>query len=94
MEEIAHIFLRHKPSKLSLGPGGMTMRTYNKSNETQAYWVGAAALVPRAVLFQGMKDGESVREIASQQQVSTDLIEFRLKTSGLWKDWNLSRSGG
>ena len=45
MEELAHIHLKHKPSGLVVVAGFLTTRTFNKTNETKAYWVGAAALV-------------------------------------------------
>ncbi|HEX8520900.1 MAG TPA: ImmA/IrrE family metallo-endopeptidase [Tepidisphaeraceae bacterium] len=68
MEELAHLHLGHQPSEL-LAVDGQVFRTFKKSQETQAYWVGAAALLPLAVLqhaqrapeYRGGCSGEGVR---------------------------------
>ena len=44
MEELAHLSLNHKPSRL-MSYDGVIVRTWNKTQETEAYWVGAAALM-------------------------------------------------
>jgi hypothetical protein len=49
MEELSHMHLGHKPSQIILNDH-MALRTFNKTQETQAYWVGAAALVPKIIL--------------------------------------------
>ncbi len=57
MEELAHVHLRHKPSQLIVLDGGVAVRSFKKSQETEAYWVGAAALVPRGVLQHASSNG-------------------------------------
>src|SRR5437773_7794819 len=44
MEEIAHVWLEHSPSRLSEQPDAT--RTFDQSQEREAFAVGAAALVP------------------------------------------------
>ena len=53
MEELSHIYLGHAPSKLTVVDGGLAFRSFKKTQETEAYWVGAAALVPRVALERG-----------------------------------------
>ena len=49
MEEVCHVFLGHKPSRLAIEnrnkDGKVIARDYNHSIEEEAYSTGAAALV-------------------------------------------------
>lgn len=77
MEEIAHVYLGHKPSSLFVIKGITTMRSYKKSQETQAYWTGAAALVPLVLMKQSQSAGIQREALAQYCGVSVDLIKFR-----------------
>ena len=87
MEEISHVFLGHKPSRLALkgGEGKSGARDYHKEIEEEAYSVGAAALVPFEGLSHFVGEGKSSREIARHYDVSRALVEFRIKTTKLWQ---------
>ena len=89
MEEISHVFLGHKPSRLSIAnkaeDGTVRARDYNAEIEEQAYSVGASALVPFEGLREMVMEGKSSREIARHYKVSRQLVEFRTKTTHLWK---------
>jgi hypothetical protein len=54
MEEISHVFLGHKPSRLAITSvnkdGKVIARDYHAEIEEEAYSVGAAALVPYSAL--------------------------------------------
>lgn len=82
MEEIAHIYLRHKPTQL-VRTDGVMFRSWNKSNESQAYWVGAAALLPERILKGARTRGMSVEELAHEQGVSVPLVRFRAGLVGI-----------
>lgn len=82
MEELAHIHLGHKPSRLHC-INGIMLREWKQSFETQAYWVGAAALVPRRVVKGAITRQMTVAALAMQCDVSCQLIEFREKLLGL-----------
>jgi hypothetical protein len=77
MEEIAHIHLAHQPSRLSIGADNVIVRSYNEQQEREAYWVGAAALVPMWQLKQAQKLGIGIQQLAAYCEVSPKLIEFR-----------------
>lgn len=79
MEELSHVFLKHPPSKLMVLNGNLTIRTYKSSHETQAYFVGAAALLPRHVLKGAITRRMTRVAVATQQGVSNELVEFREK---------------
>jgi hypothetical protein len=103
MEEVAHVFLGHKPSRLAAitsdaGPnqlsaaatqstGRMLARDYNQLDEEAAYSVGAAALVPFAGLRRRVMEGRSSREIARHFRVSRQLVEYRIKVTHLWPEY-------
>ena len=100
MEEISHVFLGHKANRLAVvvseppadplpkGKGEETnkilARDYNKSDEEEAYAVGAAALVPYAALRRLVFAGRTAEEIARRFRVSTPLAEYRIKVTHLW----------
>ena len=95
MEEIAHVFLGHKPNRLAVvseprpvgatgGPDKVVTRDYNKSDEEAAYAIGAAALVPYATLRRLVLEGRTGEQIARRFRVSTALVEYRIKVTHLW----------
>src|SRR5690606_31147 len=88
MEEICHVFLGHKPSRLAIEKktkdGRVIARDYNPEIEEEAYGTGAAALVPYIALKKFVEDGKSSAEIARHFGVSRALVEYRIKISRLW----------
>lgn len=91
MEEISHVFLGHKPSRLSIerrnAKGEIIARDYNHSIEEEAYGTGAAVLVPYSALKRMVGEGKTIQEIARHFHVSRALVEFRIKVSRLWDDY-------
>ena len=88
MEEISHVFLGHKPSRLAIEnrdeDGNVLARDYNADIEEEAYATGAAALVPYAGLKRFVEAGRPSAEIARHYNVSRALVEYRIKISRLW----------
>jgi Zn-dependent peptidase ImmA (M78 family) len=85
MEEVAHIYLGHHPTKITTGFDGLCRRDYEHSNEREAYAVGAAALLPYAPLHAALHSGTSARRIAKRYRVSKELVEYRIKITLLWR---------
>lgn len=77
MEEICHVLLGHQRNRLSTVLLGA--RDYHKKIESEAYGVGAAALVPFAGLKLLISKGYSVSAIARHYGVSESLVEYRIK---------------
>lgn len=77
MEELAHVHLKHRESKLLIYPGGITLRTYNKTQEREAYWVGAAALLPLEVLRRSKTNCVLRTDLGLTYGVSLQLVRFR-----------------
>lgn len=88
MEEVCHVFLGHKPSRLAIQNrdknGDLIARDYNEAIEEEAYSTGAAALVPYTSLKRMVFEGKTINEIARHFDVSRALIEYRIKVSRLW----------
>lgn len=88
MEEVCHVFLGHKPSRLAIERrdkhGKIIARDYNHDIEEEAYATGAAALVPYTSLKKFVEQGKTSREIARHFYVSRALAEYRIKISRLW----------
>ena len=88
MEEISHVFLGHKPSRLAIEnrdrDGKPIARDYNADIEEEAYATGAAALVPYLGLKKFVENGKTSAEIARHYNVSRALVEYRIKISRLW----------
>ena len=83
MEELSHIHLKHKPTKLIITESGIAMRDYSKSKETEAYWVGSAALVPKVILISAKNNGANRNMVASNCGVSGDLVRLRENVTGI-----------
>jgi hypothetical protein len=99
MEEVAHVFLGHKPNRLAIindgpkagndkGRAKQTLaRDYNHDDEEAAYAVGAAALIPFAALRRFVKNGRRADQIARHFRVSRQLVEYRIKVTRLWPEY-------
>ena len=98
MEEVCHVFLGHKPSRLAVETkdknGKILARDYNHAIEEEAYSTGTAALVPYTALKRMVSQGKTAREIARHFGVSQALVEFRIKVSRLWELYGESIFGG
>ncbi len=84
MEEICHVHLRHKPTRLVLSANGLIVRDYNGGQEEEAYGVGAAALVPWGTLFPRLNSGSTIDNLAEDYDLTTDLIVYRIKIAGAY----------
>jgi uncharacterized protein DUF955 len=94
MEEICHVFLGHTPNRLSIvtkdEQGKVMSRDYRKTDEEEAYGVGAAALVPFGSLRKRVYMGRSADQISRRFHVSRELVEYRLKVTRLWQIYKLA----
>lgn len=98
MEEICHVFLGHKPSRLAIEntnkQGKPIARDYRADDEEAAYSIGAAALVPFAALRRMVNAGKTSKEIARHFNVSRELVEYRMKISRLWETYKIKMVSG
>jgi transcriptional regulator with XRE-family HTH domain len=83
MEEYCHLLLGHDMTTIS-AQEGVTFRDYKPELESEAYYVGAAILVPADDLRARVAARQNASEIAGHYGVSRELVEFRIKRLGLW----------
>jgi len=81
MEEIVHIHRKHKPSGLRDVMPGLRVRDYHKDQETEAYGVGAAVLLPWSQFYHQLDAGRSVADMAEAFDVTEALIQYRIKVT-------------
>lgn len=79
MEEIVHIHRKHKPSGLRDVLPGLRVRDYHKDQETEAYGVGAAVLLPWCEFYHQLDAGIAISEMAENFDVTEALIRYRIK---------------
>lgn len=95
MEEICHVFLGHKPSRLAVETRGkdgkVIARDYNHAIEEEAYSTGAAALVPYTAIKRMVAEGMTSQQIARHFAVSRALVEYRIKVSRLWAEYKVKQ---
>lgn len=85
MEEIVHTHLKHVPSKVMAQGDGLRFRDYVPGQEREAYGIGAAALLPWTTFFSAINTGQSVEEMAEANDVTKQLIQYRIKVTGAYK---------
>lgn len=80
MEELGHLVLGHRPSRIYTDEQlGVMRRSYDKAQEQEAYDFGAALLLPKERIQRDVKEGELlVDEIADSHACSTDLVMYRI----------------
>jgi Zn-dependent peptidase ImmA (M78 family) len=86
MEELAHLLLKHKPSRIAFDPQlGIARRSYNREQENEAYDLGAALLLPRERIQRDVKEQQLlVDEIADAHGCSEQLVTYRIRRMRLW----------
>ena len=90
MHELAHLILEHKPARVDVTSGKlMILDTYDKFQEEEANWLGGAILVPRDALLEVLSRNRRNENAASHFNVSTQMIEWRCRMTGI--DRQLSR---
>jgi Zn-dependent peptidase ImmA (M78 family) len=85
LEEYWHILSGHKLTKIAKIAGSFG-RTYDSAEEHDAYFLASASLLPRDAVKRMVSEGKSAAEIASFFGTSPELVEYRIKRLGLWRD--------
>lgn len=91
MEEVAHRYLGHKPSKLIHLSPSESIRKYDSSIENEAFWAAAAALLPSRVVARAVWTLKSADALAAEYGASKELVEFRIKILRLWAHYRVQR---
>jgi transcriptional regulator with XRE-family HTH domain len=85
LEEVWHILLGHKLTKIARVAEAYG-RTYDKVEEHDAYYLASATLLPRSAMIKAVDGRMSSTEIARKFGTSPELVDYRLKRLGLWRE--------
>lgn len=85
LEEYWHILMGHKLTKVAKIAEAYG-RTYDQTEEHDAYYLASATLLPRDAVREAVLKGSSAAIIAKHFGTSTDLVEYRIKRLGLWRE--------
>lgn len=85
LEEYWHILLGHKLTKIARVAEAYG-RTYDKAEEHDAYYLASATLLPKAAIEKAVKAKQDSVDIAKTFGTSAELVDYRIKRLGLWRD--------
>jgi Zn-dependent peptidase ImmA (M78 family) len=86
MEELSHHLLRHKPCSIAKNSEtGFLERSYDRSQEDEAYDLGAALLLPKERIQHDVAAKLTADEIAAVHRCSDDIVIYRIKRMRLWQ---------
>ncbi len=85
LEEFWHILLGHKLTKIARVAEAYG-RTYDKTEEHDAYYLASATLLPKAALINAVSKKLSSEQIAGIFGTSSELVDYRIKQLGLWRE--------
>lgn len=86
LEEIWHILLGHKLTRITK-VADIYGRTFAEVDEHDAYYLAAATLLPSVVIKKLVKEKQKISEVAAAYGTTTELIEYRIKRLGLWREY-------
>jgi hypothetical protein len=67
-------------------PGGYG-RTFDENEEHDAFYLAAATLLPESVISKAVKEKANVVQLANDYGTSPELVEYRIKRLGLWREY-------
>lgn len=85
LEEYWHILMGHRLTKVARVAEAYG-RTYDKTEEHDAYYLASATLLPKETIQDAVRMGRSSAEIARRFGTSSELVEYRIKRLGLWRE--------
>ena len=85
LEEIWHILIGHKLTRIAKVAEAYG-RTYDSVEEHDAYYLASATLLPRSAIAAAVAERRTSISIAQQFGTSSELVDYRIKRLGLWRD--------
>ena len=82
--ELAHIILNHRSDDAKVSREGLLFRNrFDEEQEDEANWLAGCLLLPREGLLRGYLATRNRAALARRFRVSPDLIEWRLRMTGI-----------
>jgi Zn-dependent peptidase ImmA (M78 family) len=89
--ELAHIILKHDLSEIQ-ELDGVPFRTCQADQEEQATAFAGTLLLPRPLLLDAARNGESFEDLARRLGVTVDMARFRWHTTGVERQATASQA--
>lgn len=86
LEECWHILLGHRLTRIAKIADAYG-RTYDSSEEHDAFYLAAATLLPEDAVRAAVEAGQSAAQISERFGASVELVEYRIKRLGLWRTY-------
>ena len=84
MHELSHLFLGHTPSQIILSQDRtFAIKSFDGPQEEEAGWLAGCLLLPRDALVSIHRAGLSQTEACEEYGVSEALLNWRIKTTGI-----------
>jgi len=93
LHEMAHVLLDHTPGNMFFGANGLALRTFDKTQESEADWLAGCLLLPRDALLSARKRRLTNEEICERHSASEDMLRFRLNATGVDRQVQAQRRG-
>ena len=82
--ELAHLILDHEPGRIDLSPEGhLLLSSFEREQEEEADWLSGTLLVPRAGLMIAYRSTQDPRILSNRFGVSADMLNWRLRMTGV-----------
>jgi len=88
--EASHLLLEHSVKEVEQ-LGGLSFFTCDPDEEQEATWLAGCLLLPRELLLQSLKRGMDAEAISAANQVSLQMTDFRLRTTGVQRQLSAYR---
>jgi Zn-dependent peptidase ImmA (M78 family)/DNA-binding XRE family transcriptional regulator len=85
LEEYWHILMGHKLTKVARIADAYG-RTYDNAEEHDAYYLASASLLPKKAVQEAVAKGVPAAKVAKRFGTSPELVEYRIKRLGLWRE--------
>lgn len=93
--EMAHLVLRHDPSKIMFSPdGSWTLRSFDTQQEDEANWLAGCLLLPRIALESLARRGIGDETIAETYGISAQMVRYRKGVTGVNRQYGRGTPGG
>ena len=91
--ELAHLILDHEPGRIDLSPEGhLLLSSFEREQEEEADWLSGTLLVTRAGLMIAHRSTQDPKILANRFGVSVDMLNWRLRMTGVATQARRARS--
>jgi Zn-dependent peptidase ImmA (M78 family) len=91
--EVSHIVLEHSMKSVQT-IGGVSFFTCDADEEQEANWLAGCLLLPRRLLYLAAKRGLDSAGIAGMYGVTEPMAAFRLRTTGVMRQFQAAKTHG